>query len=144
MHKFQELKSSTDKLYVSIYYDQQNDWIYNNWTGYITPDSVKQGSLAVLEAFEKYNTSFGLNDNREVAGTWDQAVDWIEEVWIPRATALGLRYYAHIVDQDAFAAASAADMLSRVADKFNMRIFDSAVDARQWLQDCKQLNISHV
>ncbi|WP_439880057.1 hypothetical protein ACSX1A_12910 [Pontibacter sp. MBLB2868] len=140
MIKFQELKSHTDKLYLTIYYDQQNDWIYNKWEGYITPDNVKLGCLAILDAFAKFHTSYGLNDNKEVVGTWDQAVNWIDEEWTPRAIALGLRYFSHVVDKDAFAAASAADLLSRVEDKIYMRIFENVVDARQWLHDCKTVN----
>lgn len=138
MRIFKELRSSTNKTFLTIYFDEQENWVYNNWTGYVSPDNVKQGALAVLEAFKNFKTQFGLNDNQELVGTWDQAVDWIEEEWIPGASEAGLRFYAHIVNQEAFAAASAADMLSRIKGEFTMKIFSNSLDAKQWLYSCKE------
>jgi hypothetical protein len=77
--KYKELSTSTGKVYLSIYYDEQNNWIYNNWVGYVSPENVKLGSLAVLDALKKYKTPCGLNDNTELVGRWDQSVDWIAQ-----------------------------------------------------------------
>lgn len=134
--KLQELKSATGKTYLTIYFDQQNKWVYNDWTGYVTPGNVLQGSLAVLAAIEKHGVTCGLNDNRNLVGRWDQSVDWIEREWVPRAVAAGLRYYAHVVDGSSFAAASSADMLNRVRDRFHMRIFQDFDAAQDWLKTC--------
>ncbi|PKV63303.1 STAS/SEC14 domain-containing protein [Pontibacter ramchanderi] len=136
--KVQELTSSTGKTYLTIHYDEQHKWVYNDWTGYVSPENVKQGSLAVLEAIRQYNAACGLNDNRKLVGRWDESVGWIEQEWIPMAAEAGLRYYAHIVNEDAFAAASSADMLSRVQGRFEMRIFEDASEARAWLTACQQ------
>ncbi|WP_299824337.1 STAS/SEC14 domain-containing protein [uncultured Pontibacter sp.] len=133
---FRELITSTGKPYLTIYYNEQHNWVYNNWIGYVTPDNVKQGSLAVLDALETYHTPLGLNDNRELVGPWDQVVGWIETEWIPRAEKAGLQFYALVVDAEAFAAASAAKMLNKVHNKFDMRIFNDITAAEDWLQKC--------
>ncbi|WP_018479748.1 hypothetical protein [Pontibacter roseus] len=135
--KVQELKTATGKLFLTIYFDEQENWVYNDWSGYVSPENVEQGSLAVLAALEKYKVPYGLNDNRHLVGRWDQSVDWIEQQWIPRATAAGLRYYAHVVDGESFAAASSADMLNRVQGRFRMRIFQDMQEARDWLRSCR-------
>ncbi|WP_266202680.1 hypothetical protein [Pontibacter kalidii] len=139
MTKVAELTSTTGKVFLTVAYDAANNWIYNNWVGYVSPENVKQGSLAVLEAFQTYNSPYGLNDNRELVGRWDEAVDWIEKEWMPKAIAAGLRYYAHIANQESFAAASAADMLSRTHGRFEMRIFEDPGSAKVWLQECQKL-----
>lgn len=135
--KIQELTSSTGKVYLTIHYDEQNKWLYNDWTGYVTPENVKQGGLAVLDAIKQHRTALGLNDNRNLVGRWDDALAWIEQEWIPAAAEAGLRYYAHVVDADSFAAASSADMLNRVQGRFQMRIFQNMTDAREWLNSCQ-------
>lgn len=138
--KYRELSTSTGKVYLSIYYDEQNNWIYNNWVGYVTPENVKQGSLAVLEAFKTYKTPFGLNDNTELVGRWDQSVDWIAQEWMPKAVEAGLRCYALVVDKEAFAAASALEMQNRAEGQFTMRLFEHITEAKEWLHSCAQKN----
>lgn len=136
--KVQELTSSTGKTYLTIHYDEQHHWVYNDWNGYVSPDNVKQGSRAVLNAIVQYSAALGLNDNRHLVGRWDDAVEWIEQEWIPNAAAAGLRYYAHVVNADAFAAASSGEMLSRVQGRFQMRIFSDYSEARDWLIACRK------
>ncbi|MCC9138183.1 hypothetical protein ACFSKU_00365 [Pontibacter silvestris] len=133
-----ELSSSTGKPYLIIEYNQKNNWIYNNWDGYVTKESVVTGSLAVLKAFESYHTPYGLNDNSNLVGRWDHAITWIEEVWMPRAAAAGLRYYAHVVDKESFAAASSEEMIKRTKRFFQMCSFDNITDAQAWLKECQK------
>ncbi|MHA6249355.1 hypothetical protein ACXYMU_15545 [Pontibacter sp. CAU 1760] len=134
MEKIQELWTSTNKLYLTIYHEKQNNIIYNNWSGYVTSENVKNGAFAVLEALKKYKSSNVLNNNKELLGRWDHTVEWIEQDWTPRAIEAGLRNFAHIVDCDTFAAASAADMLRRVEGRYTMRIFHEEQEGRAWLR----------
>lgn len=136
--KVQELKTATGKTFLTISFDEHNNWIYNDWSGYVSPDNVMQGCLSVLEAIEKYKAPASLNDNRHLVGPWDQSVDWIEQEWTPRAVAAGLRYFAQVVDENSFAATSSADLLSKVQDRFLMRIFRDQESARDWLKECLQ------
>jgi hypothetical protein len=130
-------------LYLTIYHDAQSNFIFNNWNGYVTSDNVKNGAFAVLEALKKYNASSILNNNRELLGRWDHTVEWIETDWTPRAIEAGLCNFAHIVDSDTFAAASAADMLKRVNGRYTMRIFNTVEDGKLWLQTCAN-NVAQV
>ena len=137
MIKLQELISPTGKTFLTIYYDRDNNWIYNDWEGYVTPENVKQGAMAVLDAFQTHNTFCGLNDNSKLVGPWDQVIAWIEKEWIPLITDAGLRYYAHVVDKDSFAAASAEAMAERAQGHFEMQLFNNLADARNWLRQCQ-------
>lgn len=137
MVKLQELKSSTGKVFLTIYYDEENNWIYNNWEGYVTPENVKQGAMAVLDAFRAHNVFCVLNDNSKLVGPWDQAVEWIEKEWTPLIIDAGLRYFAHVVDKDSFAATSAETMAERTQSHFKMQLFNNLADAQKWLQKCQ-------
>jgi hypothetical protein len=136
MEKIEELWSSTNKLYLTIYHDVQSNYIFNNWTGYVTSDNVKNGAFAVVEALKKFKSSSILNNNRELLGRWDHTVEWIEKEWTPYAIEAGLCNFAHVVDNDTFAAASAADMLKRVNGLYTMMVFNTVEDAKQWLHNC--------
>lgn len=139
MKIFKELRTSTNKTYLVIYYDEQEKWIYNNWIGYVSAENKKEGSLAVVEALKHYNTPFGLNSNQELVGRWDHTLNWIADEWIPMASVAGLQYYAHVVKQEALAASCATDMAQQAEGKFNMRLFDNWHDATDWLKSCKSL-----
>jgi hypothetical protein len=138
MIRFAELQSATGKVYLTIDFDTHDKWIYSNWFGYASPDNVKQGALAVLDAYRLHPTPYLLNDNSQLVGRWDDSVDWIEETWMPQAIASGLRYFAHVANQESFAAASALDMLRRSEGLFQMQIFGDLDSAQEWLKECQE------
>ncbi|RDC58821.1 hypothetical protein [Adhaeribacter pallidiroseus] len=52
-----ELPNAFGNIFISISYDAPNGWVYNNWQGYQTLESVMQGANACLEIIQKYNCS---------------------------------------------------------------------------------------
>ncbi|GAB3820729.1 hypothetical protein GCM10028895_21490 [Pontibacter rugosus] len=80
-----ELKSATGKTYLTIQLDQKNKWLYNNWTGYVSTDNVRQGAISFLELLEESDCSYSLTDNRELVGPWEKSLTWIRTDWIPAA-----------------------------------------------------------
>jgi hypothetical protein len=138
MIRLAELQSATGKVFLTIDFDTHKKWIYCNWFGYAGTENVKQGALAVLDAYRLHATPYMLNDNSQLVGRWDDSVDWIEETWMPQAISLGLRYFAHVANQESFAAASATDMLRRSEGMFQMQIFGDLGSAEAWLQECQE------
>jgi hypothetical protein len=139
-----ELTSSTGKVFLTVECDAANNWVYNCWNGYVSPENVMQGCLAVLEAFQNQRSVSILNDNSQLVGRWDDSVEWIEKEWIPRALKAGLRYFAHVANQESFAAASAAQLSSRTHGLFEMRIFGDLEQAQNWLKERQQAKDSHL
>ena len=129
-----EIKSATGKTFLTITYDQENNWIMNDWFGYVTVDNVMQGGLAFLEQLRSHNCCAGLNSNLNLVGPWDRSLPWIEEVWIPEAVKHGLRHYAMVVREESFSQESAEGMKALVADRFNVEVFYDMDEARQWLR----------
>ncbi|QKG54294.1 hypothetical protein [Hymenobacter sp. BRD67] len=86
----------------------------------------------------RYKCPYLLNDNTNLMGPWDHAVAWISEDWTPRAIALGLTHFAHVVSSESFAALSAEAMYTSIGTSFQMRIFGSRTEARHWLRDAQQ------
>jgi hypothetical protein len=132
-----ELSDSFGKVFISISFDSQDKWVYNNWMGYQTFENVVAGANACLEVMEHAKVSCLLNDNRLVVGPWHHATDWAIQDWIPRAMHAGLKYFAHVVNQQTLAGMTSAELYRKVGNMLEMKVFDNLEEARQWLSQCQ-------
>ena len=127
------LTNSFDKVFLTIEFDAANQWIYNNWTGVLPTDKVIQGCQATIEFLRGNRCAHMLNDNRKVIGSWNSANDWIAANWMPQVLKLGLKRFAHIVSPGIFGQASAEEMVTRVGNQLEIRLFKDVELAKQWL-----------
>ncbi|GAA4367277.1 hypothetical protein GCM10023185_39020 [Hymenobacter saemangeumensis] len=134
-----EINNAFGKTFLTIEYDTQHHFVYNNWLGYQTRESIVTGANICIDVLTQHRCPYLLNDNRMVTGPWDHAVDWIANDWTPRAIAIGLTHFAHVVSPESFAALSAEMMHSSVGDSFQMRIFGSMPEAKAWLYQAQQV-----
>jgi hypothetical protein len=128
-----ELYNSLGKAFFTCEYDPQDNLILNNWIGYQTFDKVVAGSKACLDELRKRKCSRVLNDNSLVSGPWDHANTWIKEEWMPQAMAAGLQYFAHVVNPNTLAEASALSMHRNARGLFWMQVFSNRSEAKVWL-----------
>jgi len=127
------VKNKLGEVYFSSVYDEENDWIYNDWIGDVTVEEVIEACKVSIDHLEAHKPSKVLNDNSKLSGSWDEANDWIAQNWMPRALAAGLKKFAHIISPDVFGALSAEELVTRVSD-FEMRIFNNRAEAEAWLK----------
>ncbi|UYZ59725.1 STAS/SEC14 domain-containing protein [Hymenobacter latericus] len=128
------LQNSFGKPFLTVRWDAANHWIYNRWEGMLSKENVIKGGEQVLEVMQATGCRLLLNDNREVKGSWSQANDYIAHHWMPKAKALGLRRFAHILAPGLFAQQSVEEMLHRVEGRFEMRLFGNLDEATEWLK----------
>ena len=133
-----DLTNAFGKVFLTIEFDQANNYWYNDWQGYQTLTGIMTGADAYLEDLKKQPSPWLLNDNTNVRGPWDHAVAWIAQDWTPRAIAQGLTHFAHVVSPESFAALSAEAMYAQIGSSFQMRIFGSVADARLWLREAQR------
>ena len=129
-----EITNSFDKVYLTIEFDEANNWVYNNWVGVLPTETVIQGCQATIDYLREHNAPHMLNDNSRVVGSWNAANEWIAQNWVPQALALGLKRFAHIVSPGIFGQASAAEMVTRVGTQLEMRLFQDVELAKAWLR----------
>jgi hypothetical protein len=135
MEKF-ELKNQVGKVYFTLEYKKDVNYVYANWIGFVTVDNVIEGASKVLEYFEKTKCPNFINDNRELTGPWKNANDWIETVWTPKALELGLKNFAFVVSSNIFGELSAKDLGVRLDSLgFEMKTFKDFDLAESWLKD---------
>jgi hypothetical protein len=133
-----ELTNGFGKVYLTVTYDAANRWVYNNWVGYQTLAGVWAGAEACLQPLREHACAYLLNDNRQVSGPWDHAVDWMVRDWTPRASAQGLTHFANVVSPESLAALSAEAMLLGIGNQLQMRLFGDIDAAQAWLRAAQQ------
>lgn len=133
-----ELINGFGKVYLTTDYDAANHWVYNNWVGYQTYVGIVAGADACLRPLRENNCAYLLNDNRQVIGPWDHAVEWIVTDWATRAIQQGLSYFANVVSVESLAARSAEAMHIGLDGRLQMRTFDDVKKAQDWLRAAQQ------
>lgn len=134
-----ELTNGFGKVYLAIEYDAVNGWVYNNWIGYQTYTGIIAGADACLHPLRENACAYLLNDNREVIGPWDHAVEWIVTEWAPRAIAQGLTHFANVVSSESMAAQSAEAMRLGIEGQLQMRMFGDIAEAQAWLREAQHV-----
>ncbi len=137
-----ELTNAFGKVFLAINFDQTDGYWCNDWQGYQTLEGVMRGANTYLELMAERPNPYLLNDNTNVRGPWDHAVEWIAQDWTPRAIAQGLSHFAHVVSPESFAALSAEAMFASVGTVFQMRIFGNVAEARQWLREAQRVPVA--
>lgn len=125
----QELLTPLGRVYLTVETDEVNRWIFTDWKGYLTVDSVQNGATAYTVALANAGFSRVLNDTRAVRGPWDHSMDWVLNVWAPQAAQAGLKYFAMVTSPETLADSSAANFYAQLT-AFHAEVFDT-VEAAQ-------------
>ncbi|MDF7815702.1 STAS/SEC14 domain-containing protein [Hymenobacter sp. YC55] len=129
----QELKSPTNRVYLTIDTDHANRWVAVTWQGYLTKESIQAGAAAYTQALAASGYACVLNDTRQVRGPWDHSLEWVINVWAPQAAAAGLQYFALITTPDSFAEESASAFYAQLT-AFQAKVFATMEEAQLWLR----------
>lgn len=124
-----------DSSFITIKYDEANNWIYTNWKGVQTIDTIKQGCEQILLAIKSKGCHKVLNDNTNVKGTWTHAREWVADHWFPRVIKAGLRELAYVYSPDVFSKFSTDSLLKRTdTNSFKSATFNSLEEGANWLR----------
>ncbi len=125
-----------EKLFESkgldVEFDPQQQYVYVNWKGFHSVESVKTGCEKLLQVLAEQPCKHVLNDNRMVSGPWMGAAEWVATDWFPRVYAAGVEKFAWIVSTNVFSQMSTEATQAR--NKSNKtRTFNDVARATQWL-----------
>ena len=79
-----------------------------------------------------------LNDNTSLRGPWFDSIEWLDRVWLPQSTQLGLRYIAHIVQADTHHDILTLTRPVPIPDVLELQLFDDLASAQEWLRACQR------
>lgn len=116
-----------------IYYDTTHDWIYMDWVGQQSVDSIKEGCKQLLHFLKAERCHKVLNDNTRVTNIWSDAAEFISTDFFPKAQKAGLEYLAWIYSPDQFSRLSTDEVLSRHEVSTVSIPFSNYQEAVNWL-----------
>ena len=119
--------------FLTLTFDYNHDWLYADWQGEQTLETVRAGSAQILEQLRRERCQKLLNDNRAVRGMWMDASEWIARELPPVLESAGLRYVAWVYSADVFSRLSAQHALEKTETPFLVLAFDDMDAARAWL-----------
>ncbi|GAA4295942.1 hypothetical protein [Nibribacter koreensis] len=128
-----ELKRVFGDVYCRISRKSDNSIVHAQWFGAQSEETVKGGGLKMLELMRERPYAKLLNCNKEVIGSWDTALEWVETEWAPEMRKAGLRYLAYVVPTSVFATMTVEMAIQRLGDDFEIRTFDDEQNAESWL-----------
>jgi hypothetical protein len=118
--------------------EQSDGWLRAAWSGYITTDDAMHGARNYLAQVGSFHTRYFLNDNTSLRGPWFDSLEWLNQVWLPQAIQLGLRYIAHVVQADTHNDILTLACPVPITDVLELQLFDDVASAQEWLRTCQQ------
>jgi hypothetical protein len=126
------------KVFGDVYFKAKrmpgNAFIYAQWFGVQSVETVIKGGNKVLEMIQDQPCAKLLNSNKNVIGSWDMALEWAENEWAPQMRAAGLRYLAQVVPSSIYATMTIENLIQRIGDTFEIRTFEEEAQAQAWLE----------
>jgi two-component system CheB/CheR fusion protein len=118
---------------VGIRYNKKQNYILADWAGFHSGHSVKTGCFKLLDAVLAHGCPHILNDNTNVIGTWDNAVDWVAQTFFPMLQDAGVTHIAWVYSKSTFSRLSTDLTIESIPGNIITKTFDDAGAAGQWL-----------
>jgi hypothetical protein len=118
-------------------FQKPQGWLRATWTGLITTENALHGGQNYLQQAGPLHCLYLLNDNTALHGPWFDSLDWLKSVWWPQAQRMGLRYVAHVVQQDTHTDMLTLHHLTPSLAELELQIFEEVAEAEDWLRRCQ-------
>jgi hypothetical protein len=127
---------ATIKTY-EVYFDADIKSVVMKWHGYATSRQFKEGTELMLNTLIKHNCYKVLADIRDMTLIGMEDQQWINDVFLPRATKFGFKAIAIIKPRSYFNKIAVETISYKVdKDKLMINFFDNIDEARNWLNEC--------
>ena len=113
-------------------------WLRATWRGFVDMQQALRGADNYLHTLQGLRNPCLLNDNVALMGPWFDSIEWLERMWMPQATAMGLRYVAHVVQADSLSDILTVHFDRGAAGPLELQIFQDVAEAETWLRACQQ------
>jgi len=128
------MNDNINKVY-HIFFDKESNIVVMDWDGYATSEQFREGTETMLKILIENKARRVLADAKDmtIIGSDDQK--WMETDFLPRAIQFGIKACA-IVRPVSYFNKIAVESVSYKVDKEKLLInfFDTAIEAREWLQ----------
>jgi hypothetical protein len=118
----------------SVSWDEEGKLVLVEWRGWADPTEFAALLEAEIVALRKHRSSRMLADCRRQKGLSAADQVFANEVWLPRALAVGLKRFAVVIPSSGLAEADLKQRLAKVrAEALEVAYFLTPEEAREWL-----------
>ena len=118
-------------------FEEPDGWLRATWRGFVDMQEAKRGADNYLAHAAAFRSPYLLNDNFALHGPWFDSLEWLEDVWLPHALELGLRYVAHVVQADTHTDFFTHSFPEPLTGRLELQIFQEVGPAEEWLRNCQ-------
>jgi len=125
--------NTAEKTY-HIYFDSEINAVIMEWRGYANSQEFKEGTELMLNTLIKNKTFKVLADIKDMKliGMDDQ--QWINSIFLPRATEFGFKVLAIVQPEFYFNKVAVENIANNVdKNKLSIKFFPNLEQAREWL-----------
>jgi len=117
-----------------IYHDENNNSVVMEWKGYSTSIQIKRGFELMLKTLVECTSSKVFLDIKDMTMIGMKDQEWLNDDFLPRAKASGLRWVALLKPESHFTKAAVENVSSKLRKNvLTIRIFDDRLEAISWL-----------
>lgn len=118
-----------------VFYNKLQNRIDARWTGFHNGESVQHGAMVMMAMLKANRCTKILNDNREVLGTWSDALEWVGKTWFPIVEKAGLRHFAWINSADILSQFSVQKRADMAIGDVVLQFFSEIQSAEDWINN---------
>lgn len=119
---------------IGIYLNTVHKWLYADWTGEQTKESVLRGCELIKQFMQSEQCFKLLNDNSKVTKSWLDAPEWLSSEWFPAISAAGLRNFALVYTTEQFNRRPTVETMGFRSDTCITITFNDLETAQAWLK----------
>jgi len=124
--------------HIIIKYFPKHHWIYADWQGLQTVESLRDGCEKILAAVRMYSCDKVISDTKDLTDSWVEAGEWIEKDWFPRLFRYGVRFVAWVAKINS-PDPKMQTLIHRVStwdlNNINWLVFENRELAENWLRE---------
>jgi hypothetical protein len=84
-------------LCAEIYFDQLNNWLFIDWVGELTLETVQHTCLGIARCFLDHHYPRVLNNNAQVTSVSREVAQWLASNFLPALSLTGIEQMAWVV-----------------------------------------------
>lgn len=118
-------------------YNPEDDWIFADWQGVQTAETITEGCERILAALKHYGCTKLLTQTEVLSEAWLQTGNWVAHNWFPRLGRAGCQFVAWVAVPEANAPNDTLvqDITTWDLKEITWLLFDNRESAEAWLRE---------
>ena len=127
-----------DEPFLTIYWEAEDRIVRAQWKDEVGGEPMRRGLEAGLALIHQQRAQKWLVDSRLLGAIDPIDVKWVNDNWMPRAAAAGLRFMAFVMAKKVVMQMTMKSFIARINEReLSTAFFDDVDQARAWLREQK-------